>query len=137
MGKGVSKAIANINNTIGPKLVEAKLDPSQQKEIDDFLLKLDGTDNKSKLGANALLGVSMACTKAGAVHKGLPLYRHIAEIAGNKSVILPVPVSVLSCDTVVLTTAVVLQRYQRWYPCWQLSGHARVHDRPHWCLQFH
>jgi len=54
-------------------------------------LKLDGTDNKDKLGANAILGVSMAVCKAGAAEKGVPLYRHIADLAGNNKIILPVP----------------------------------------------
>ena len=92
MGKGVSKALANINEKIKPALPEAKLDPVDQKAIDDLLLKLDGTPNKTVLGANAILGVSMAATKAGAAHKGVPLYRHIADLAGNKDVVLPVPV---------------------------------------------
>merc|ERR1719376_1977897 len=56
-----------------------------------MMLKLDGTDNKNKLGANAILGVSMAVCKAGAAHKGVPLYRHIADLAGEKDVIMPVP----------------------------------------------
>merc|ERR1712139_522075 len=55
------------------------------------MLKMDGTDNKNKLGANAILGVSMAVCKAGAAHKGVPLYRHIADLAGMKEVIMPVP----------------------------------------------
>ena len=53
--------------------------------------QLDGTENKTKLGANAILGVSLAVCKAGAAHAGVPLYRHIANLAGNKDVILPVP----------------------------------------------
>merc|ERR1719288_230490 len=56
-----------------------------------MMLKIDGTENKNNLGANAILGVSMAVCKAGAAHKGVPLYRHIADLAGNKEVILPVP----------------------------------------------
>ena len=56
-----------------------------------FPFQLDGTDNKSKLGANAILGVSLAVCKAGAAHKGVPLYRHIADLAGNSELILPVP----------------------------------------------
>lgn len=58
-----------------------------------MMLDLDGTDNKSKLGANAILAVSLAVCKAGAAHKNVPLYKHIAELAGNEDVILPVPVS--------------------------------------------
>ncbi|TNN29672.1 Beta-enolase [Liparis tanakae] len=55
------------------------------------MLELDGTENKSQFGANAILGVSLAVCKAGAAEKGVPLYRHIADLAGNKDVILPVP----------------------------------------------
>ncbi|KAL3089536.1 hypothetical protein niasHS_006920 [Heterodera schachtii] len=90
-GKGVLKAVDNINSKIGPALVGQNFAVMQQNQIDKFLIDLDGTDNKGKLGANAILGVSLAVCKAGAVHKGLPLYKHIAELAGTQKVILPVP----------------------------------------------
>jgi len=90
-GKGVTKAVDNVNNLIAPELVKAALEPEEQGKIDELMLKLDGTDNKNKLGANAILGVSMAVCKAGAAHKGVPLYRHIADLAGVKDVIMPVP----------------------------------------------
>uniref|UniRef100_A0A0R3RVM1 Enolase n=1 Tax=Elaeophora elaphi TaxID=1147741 RepID=A0A0R3RVM1_9BILA len=90
-GKGVLKAVKNVNEQIAPALISKKMDPTQQKEIDNFLLQLDGTENKSKFGANALLGVSLAVCKAGAAHKSMPLYKYIAELAGVKEVILPVP----------------------------------------------
>merc|ERR1711863_115345 len=90
-GKGVTKAINNVNNVIAPALVKGELNPVNQKEIDDMMLKMDDTDNKNNLGANAILGVSMAVCKAGAAHKGVPLYRHIADLAGMKEVIMPVP----------------------------------------------
>jgi len=90
-GKGVTKAVNNINNTIAPELVKQCLDPVEQEKIDEIMLKLDGTDNKNSLGANAILGVSMAVCKAGAAHKGVPLYRHIADLAGVKDVVMPVP----------------------------------------------
>merc|ERR1711884_612419 len=90
-GKGVVKAVDNVNNVIAPALIEANLDPVNQRDIDQMMLKLDGTDNKNNLGANAILGVSMAVCKAGAAHKGVPLYRHIADLAGVKDVIMPVP----------------------------------------------
>lgn len=90
-GKGVSKAVSNINDTIAPKLVASGLDESDQTAVDQFLLSLDGTENKDNLGANAILGVSMAVCRAGAAKKGVPLYRHIADLAGNKELILPVP----------------------------------------------
>jgi len=90
-GKGVTKAVNNVNNVIAPELIKDCLDPVEQAKIDEIMLKLDGTDNKNNLGANAILGVSMAVCKAGAAHKGVPLYRHIADLAGVKDVILPVP----------------------------------------------
>lgn len=55
------------------------------------MISLDGTENKSKLGANAILGVSLAVAKAGAAKKGVPLYKHIADLAGNSNIVLPVP----------------------------------------------
>lgn len=91
MGKGVSQAIANINEKIGPALVKEGIDVTEKDAVDNFLLKLDGTENKSALGANALLGVSMAACKAAAAAKDMPLYRHVAELAGRKDVVLPVP----------------------------------------------
>ena len=90
-GKGVTKAVANINNVLAPELVKSGIDPVEQVKIDTLLLKLDGTENKNTLGANAILGVSMAVCKAGAAHKGVPLYRHIADLAGVKDVMMPVP----------------------------------------------
>lgn len=91
-GKGVLKAVKNVNEVIGPKLVEAKIDVVDQSKIDDFLLKLDGTENKTNLGANAVLGVSLAVAKAGAAQKGVPLYVHVSDLAGTKKpFVLPVP----------------------------------------------
>ncbi|XP_033763343.1 enolase-like [Pecten maximus] len=90
-GKGVSKAVDNVNSIIAPALIEENPDVADQFKVDDFLIALDGTDSKKKLGANAILGVSLAVCRAGAAKKGVPLYRHIADLAGNKEVILPVP----------------------------------------------
>merc|ERR1712071_310119 len=90
-GKGVNKAISNVNDIIVPALLKENIDVTDQTAVDNFLLKLDGTENKSKLGANAILGVSLAACKAGAAHKGVPLYRHIADLAGTPEIILPVP----------------------------------------------
>merc|ERR1740124_2174470 len=97
MGKGVMKAVANVNTIIGPALVG--MSPAEQVLIDDKMVQeLDGSKNewgwsKSKLGANAILGVSMAVCKAGAAAKGMPLYKHIAELAGNPTdkMYMPVP----------------------------------------------
>jgi hypothetical protein len=65
----VTKAVANVNDIIAPKLIEAKLDVKDQSAVDKFLNELDGTENKTKLGANAILGVSMAVAKAAAAEK--------------------------------------------------------------------
>jgi enolase len=95
MGKGVQKAVDNVNNIIGPALVGK--DPTDQSGIDNFMVqKLDGTQNewgwcKQKLGANAILAVSLAVCKAGAGVLKKPLYQHIADLAGNKELIIPVP----------------------------------------------
>ncbi|KAL0021189.1 hypothetical protein WJX77_011086 [Trebouxia sp. C0004] len=89
MGKGVSKAVENINKVIAPAVIG--MNPANQKEVDQKMFDLDGTDNKGKLGANAILAVSMAACKAGAAEKNVPLYKHLAELAGNAKLILPVP----------------------------------------------
>ncbi len=91
LGKGVLKAVDNVNSIIAPALISKNIDVTQQTAVDKIMLELDGTENKSKLGANAILGVSLAVCKAGAAHKGVPLYRHVADLAGNKDVILPCP----------------------------------------------
>src|SRR5271157_1082053 len=79
-GKGVLQAVENVNRIIAPK-VKGK-SPCAQKEIDDLMRELDGTENKGKLGANALLGVSMAACRAAALDAGLPLYQHIRKLHG-------------------------------------------------------
>lgn len=88
MGKGVKKAVNNINEIIAPNLVGA--DASKQADIDKYLIELDGTEDKSKLGANAILAVSLACAKAVAQAKKTPLYRYISAVAGTE-MSLPMP----------------------------------------------
>jgi enolase len=89
-GKGVTKAVANVNKIIAPKLKGKS--PSAQKEIDDLMRKLDGTATKSKLGANAILGVSMAVCRAAALDAHLPLYAYIRKLHGGKGAyVLPAP----------------------------------------------
>ena len=88
-GKGVLKAVDNINKTISKKVVG--LNCSNQKEIDNLMLELDGTENKSNLGANAMLAVSMAACKLGALHNGLDLFEHLNKISGSKEMSLPIP----------------------------------------------
>ncbi|MBI4980283.1 phosphopyruvate hydratase [Candidatus Woesearchaeota archaeon] len=81
-GKGVLKAVSNANKIIAPKLVGK--DCTQQTQIDELMLKADGTKNKSKLGANAILGVSLACARAGAGESGKELYRYINSLLPTK-----------------------------------------------------
>ncbi len=86
LGKGVLKAVNNVNNVIAEEL--AGMDVTDQVGIDMKMLQIDGTSNKSILGANAILGVSLAAAKAAAAYHGLPLYRYVG---GVNSVVLPVP----------------------------------------------
>jgi len=86
LGKGVLKAVEHVNTIINDALTGMLI--TQQTEIDRKLIELDGTENKSKLGANAILGVSLACAKAGADFSGLPLYRYIGGTMAN---VLPSP----------------------------------------------
>ena len=86
MGKGVLKAVANVNDVIAPELIG--LHVFEQNQIDEIMLGLDGTKNKSNLGANAILGVSLAVAKAAAMESGQPLYRYIGGVNANT---LPVP----------------------------------------------
>ncbi len=86
LGKGVLNAITNINTIIGPAIIG--MDPAQQAAIDQLMIDLDGTPNKSKLGANAILAVSLAVAKAAAEDCGLPLYRYLGGTNGKQ---LPVP----------------------------------------------
>ena len=85
-GKGVLKAVENLNSTISKDIVNKEF--NSQKELDETLIKLDGTPNKSKLGANAILGVSMAYAKAAAASKNIPLYRYLSD---KEKYIMPVP----------------------------------------------
>lgn len=86
MGKGVSKAVQNVNNKIRQELLG--LSVFDQKVVDQTMIDLDGTENKANLGANAILGVSLACAKAAAQETGQPLFKYLG---GLKSTILPVP----------------------------------------------
>ncbi len=86
VGKGVRKAIDNVNRIIAPNIVG--MDVQDQVRIDGRLIELDGTENKSKVGANAILGVSIACGKAASNFLGIPLYRYIGGLNAN---ILPIP----------------------------------------------
>ncbi|MBO1270380.1 phosphopyruvate hydratase [Shewanella sp. 4t3-1-2LB] len=90
LGKGVLQAVANINGPISAALVGK--DATAQAELDSIMIALDGTENKDKLGANAILAVSLAAAKAAAAFKGIPLYAHIAELNGTPGQYsMPVP----------------------------------------------
>jgi len=90
MGKGVTQAVENVNSALASAVMG--LDVADQRAVDDAMLKADGTANKGNLGANAILGVSLAASKAGAAAKSVPLWKHYADIAGNPTPdTLPVP----------------------------------------------
>lgn len=91
LGKGVRKAIENVKNTIAPRLIGTKF--NSQLEVDDAMLQLDGTPNKGKLGANAILGVSMAFCRAAASSQGKPLHEWIASVYDERreKLVMPVP----------------------------------------------
>jgi enolase len=87
-GKGVRKAVANVNGEIAKAIVDRDLD---QRALDEAMIALDGTPTKSRLGANALLGVSMAAARAEAAAQGVPLYRHFGTLYGNTTFTIPAP----------------------------------------------
>jgi len=86
LGKGVGKAVENVNKHIAPRL--SGVDPEDQGQVDQTMMELDGTPDKSRLGANAILGVSLAVAKAAALESHLPLYRYLG---GTRARVLPVP----------------------------------------------
>lgn len=89
LGKGVKKAVANVNSQIRSALMNT--DVSEQQRIDDTMIELDGTQNKDNLGANAMLAVSLAAAKAAAQSQSLPLHQYIANLRGQTSLTMPVP----------------------------------------------
>lgn len=89
LGKGVKKAVANVNSQIRSALMNT--DVSEQQRIDDKLIEVDGTQNKDNLGANAMLAVSLAAAKAAAKSQHLPLHQYIANLRGQTSLTMPVP----------------------------------------------
>ncbi len=86
LGRGVQTAVKNVNKVIGPKLIG--MDPGRQKEIDNLMIRLDGTANKARLGANAILGVSLAVAHAASADAGKPLFEYLGDKSAN---LLPVP----------------------------------------------
>lgn len=94
LGRGVMTAVGNVNDILGPALIKSGLDVATQlKDIDQAMIDLDGTPNKARLGANAILGVSMAVARAGAAARGVPLYEYLRKECGteNAPYVLPVP----------------------------------------------
>lgn len=90
LGKGVLKAVEAVNKTLAPALIGK--DPTAQRELDDLMIAMDDTPNKTNLGANAILACSIAAAHAGAGAKKLPLFMHIGELAGNPDPnLLPIP----------------------------------------------
>ncbi|WP_147488820.1 phosphopyruvate hydratase [Moraxella catarrhalis] len=89
LGKGVKKAVANANSQIRTALLDK--DVTQQTTIDNILIELDGTENKGNMGANAMLAVSLAVAKAAAIAQSLPLHQYIANLRGQTSLTMPVP----------------------------------------------
>jgi enolase len=89
LGKGVLNAVNNANTKLAKAVIGQ--DPTQQDKIDKIMIEVDGTENKSSMGANAILGISLAVAKAGAAARKVPLYQHFADLAGNTKLVLPVP----------------------------------------------
>lgn len=88
-GKGVLTAVANVNGPIADAV--CGMDPTDQRAVDDAMIALDGTSGKSRLGANAILGVSLAVARVGAMTKNVKLYQHIADLAGRSDAVLAAP----------------------------------------------
>lgn len=110
-GMGVINAVKNINTIIAPELIKQNLEVTMQKEIDQFMISLDGTETKSRLGANAIMAVSLVVAKAGAAKKGVPLYRHISDMAGITTIILPVPHFVILTGGIISSNHLPFQEY--------------------------
>jgi enolase len=94
LGKGVLKAVENVNTKIAQVIMD--MDVENQKEIDQAMIALDGTKNKSELGANAILSVSLACTRAAALSKKIPLYEYIANLFDNPTDVYEMPVPMIN-----------------------------------------
>jgi enolase len=108
-GKGVSKAVAAVNTVLASKL--KGFDVKEQKKIDAAMIEIDGTPNKGKLGANAILAISLAVAKAGAAANKTPLYMHFAHLAGRDKVMLPVPMANVINGGVHASNALAMQEF--------------------------
>mgnify|MGYP001588896563 FL=1 len=89
LGMGVLRAVEHVNKRIAPRLIG--MDVRSQRQIDELMIDLDGTANKSILGANAIMGVSLACAKAASITAGTPTYEYLGSLCGNKKFVLPAP----------------------------------------------
>jgi len=129
-GKGVLKAVAAVNTTLAAKLKGANV--VEQAALDRTMMELDGTPNKGKLGANAILAVSLAAAKAGAAARKVPLYAHFATLAGRSRVVVPVPFFNIINGGVHASNALAMQEFM---VRWARRGGARclrfVATRPH------
>src|SRR2546430_15137825 len=105
-GKGVRRAVANVEGEIARRLKD--FDVTDQKGIDEAMIELDGTPNKSRLGANAILGVSLATAHAAAAARGVPLYRHLG---GDGASLLPLPMANILNGGAHADTSVDLQEF--------------------------
>ena len=108
-GKGVTKAVANVNNQIANVVIG--LDAGDQIDLDQVMIKLDGTENKANLGANAILSVSLAAAKAEAASENLPLYKYLAKISGTTKLSLPLPMMNVMNGGVHANWATDIQEY--------------------------
>ena len=108
-GKGVLKAVASVNGVLSSKL--KGFDVTAQASVDAAMCELDGTANKTKLGANAILAVSMAVAKAGAAAAKKPLYRHFAHLAGREALVMPVPFANVINGGVHASNALAMQEF--------------------------
>merc|ERR1711997_628937 len=104
LGKGVNNAVNNVNTHIAEAMTGKDLDIVNQAAIDQMLIDLDGTDNKSKLGANAILGVSMAVARAAAAEQNIPLYKHLANLAGKSKLYYQFQLLMLLTEVLTLET---------------------------------
>lgn len=130
---GVLKAVENVNSTIGPALIKENIDVKDQKKIDDFVNKLDGTPNKTKLGANAILGVSMAVAKAAAAEKVclkqvLSTWTRLTRQTGRAS--LRSHLGPRRHQEALRLARALYERPERRLPRRRCHGFPGVHDRP-------
>jgi enolase len=97
MGKGVLKAVNNVNTILAPAIISANMNACEQQKLDEFMIQLDGTEFKTKLGANAILAISMACAHAAAKYKKKPLYQYLREdVVNDRTAIYKLPIPMLN-----------------------------------------